>query len=76
MAEWVTLHHIFDVCARNTGYEEGGKLRVPWRRQAAVKKQLNVTVEYILATASVRRGQEYGRSGERKGGSEGESTDS
>ena len=29
VAEWVALRPIFEVCARETGYEEGGKLMEP-----------------------------------------------
>ena len=53
VAEWVVLRPIFDVCARDTGYEGGERLRVPWWRQAAVHKQLKVVVEAILAAARV-----------------------
>ena len=30
VADWVALRPIFGVCARETGYVGGGKLRVPW----------------------------------------------
>ena len=30
VAEWVALWKIFEVCAKDTGYEGGGKLREPW----------------------------------------------
>ena len=32
VAEWVALRPIFEVCAKETGYEGGGKLREPWWR--------------------------------------------
>ena len=32
LAEWVVLWPIFDVCKRETGYERGGKIQVPWWR--------------------------------------------
>ena len=35
VAEWVDLWPIFDICARNTGYEEGRRLQVPWWREEA-----------------------------------------
>ena len=35
VAEWMALCPIFDVCARNMDYEEGGTLHVTWLRQAA-----------------------------------------
>ena len=51
VAESLDLRHIFDVCIRETTYERGGKLRGPWWIQAAVEKQLRVTLEEILAAA-------------------------
>ena len=30
VAEWVSLRPIFEVCAKETGYEGGGRLREPW----------------------------------------------
>ena len=30
VAEWEALKPIFDVCAREMGYEGRGRLRVPW----------------------------------------------
>ena len=30
VVEWVANRPIFGVCARETGYEGGGRLRVPW----------------------------------------------
>ena len=47
VAEWVLLRPIFNVCAREMGYKGGGRLRVQCWRQAAVEKQLKVTVESI-----------------------------
>ena len=35
VAEWVATRPIFDVCARETGYEGGGRLHVTWWRQKA-----------------------------------------
>ena len=32
VAEWVALRSIFGSCTRETGYEGGGRLRVPWWR--------------------------------------------
>ena len=57
VAEWVTIQPIFVVCARETGYEGGGRLQVLWWRQEAAEDQLRVTVEEILAAARVRRRQ-------------------
>ena len=39
----------FDVSAIDTGYEGGGRLRVPWWRKEAVENHLRVTVEAILS---------------------------
>ena len=47
--EWVPLRPILDVCTRETGYEGGGRLRVPWWRKEAVENHLRVTVEAILS---------------------------
>ena len=69
--EWVPLRPILDVCARETGYEGGGRLRVPWWRQEAAENQLKIMVEAILEAARVQRLQESGRRGESKGGSDG-----
>ena len=38
---------IFDVCAKETGYEGGGRLWVLWWIQKAAEDQLRVTVEAI-----------------------------
>ena len=35
VVEWVALWPIFDVFVRETGYEGGGKLQVPWWGQEA-----------------------------------------
>ena len=76
VVEWVTLRPIFEVCARETGYDGGGKLREPWWRQAAAEKQLRVTLKYFLSAATERRRKESGRRGGGKGGEEGELSDS
>ena len=70
VAEWVTLRPIFDVCARETGYEGGRRLQLPWRRQDIAENQLNITVEAIFSAARVQRIQESGRHGGSKGGLE------
>ena len=71
VVEWVSLWPIFDVCARETDYEVGGRLRVPWWRQASAEKQLKVAVEAISEAARVRRRQKFGRRDGSKVGSEG-----
>ena len=48
VVEWADLWPIFDVCAIETGYYGGGRLRVLWWKQAAADKHLKVTVETIL----------------------------
>ena len=55
MADWVSLQPIFDVCARETGYEGGERLKVPWWRRKAVEEQLRVTVEAILVATRVQK---------------------
>ena len=75
MAEWVSLRHIFDVCARETGYEGGGKLQVKCWRDVAAENQQKVTLGDILVAERVQQWRKSGRSGESKGGLEGESTD-
>ena len=47
VAEWVALCPIFEVCAKDKGYEEGGKLREPWWRQEAAEQQLGATLKII-----------------------------
>ena len=76
VAEWVALRPIFDVSVRETGYEGGGRLLVPWWRQEAAENQLKVAVEAISAAARVRWRQGSGRRGGSEGGSEGGSKDS
>ena len=45
VAQWVVLRPLFDVCARETGYEGGGRRRkVCWRQEVTVK-QLRATME-------------------------------
>ena len=75
MLEWLDIWPIFNVCAREAGYKGGGKLRVPWWRQAAAEKQLRFTVEDILVAAREQRQQESGRHGEVWEGIEGKFTD-
>ena len=67
VVEWVALRPIFEVYAKETGYEGGGRLREPWWRQAAAEKQLRATLEDILVAAMERRRQEPSR----RGGGEG-----
>ena len=71
MAEWVSTRPIFNVCARETGYEGGGILRVMWWMYKVAEEQMRVTVEAILTATRVRRRQEYGSHDRSEGGSEG-----
>ena len=66
----MALRPIFDVCARDTGYERGGRLRVTWWRQEAAENHLKFKVKAILSATRVRRQQEPGRRGGNKGGLE------
>ena len=45
VAQWVALRPLFEVCARETGYEGGGWMRKVWWRQEATEKQLQATLE-------------------------------
>ena len=53
VVEWVANRPIFGVCARETGYEGEGRLRVAWWRQKAAEDHLRVMVEAILEAARV-----------------------
>ena len=53
--EWVSLRPIFEVCAKETGYEGGGKLHELWWRQEAEDQQLGATLKNISAAARERR---------------------
>ena len=71
----MAIRPIFDIYVRDTGYEGGGRLRVPWWRQKAAEDHLRVTLEAISEAGRVRRQQESGRPGGSEGGSEGGRTD-
>ena len=45
VAQWVDLCPLFEVCARETGYEGGRRSRKAWWRQEATEKKLRVTLE-------------------------------
>ena len=62
---------IFQIFERETQYVGGGKLWVPWWRQASAENQLKVTVEDISVAARVWWRWESGRHSKIKGGSEG-----
>ena len=51
MAEGVTPRTILEVCDRDTAYEEGGRSREPWWRQAVARNQLSAKLKEILAVA-------------------------
>ena len=62
---------ILEVCDRKKSYEEGGRLKKPWWRQMAARKQLSATLKDILEAArelgwkSRRRGRGGGYMGSR-----------
>ena len=61
VAQWVALHPLFEVCARETGYEGGGRRRKVWWRQEATEKQLQDTLEESQEVKIRRRiGEEMG----------------
>ena len=61
MAQWVALRPLFEVCARETGYEGGGRRRKVWWRQEATGKQFRFTLEDSReAKRSRRSGGEIG----------------
>ena len=45
VSQWVALRPLFEVCARETGYEGGRRSRKEWWRQEATEKKLQVTLE-------------------------------
>ena len=45
MVQWVALRPLFEVCAREKGYEGGGRRRKVCWRQEAMDKQLRATLE-------------------------------
>ena len=65
--ELVSLRPILEVCNRDTGYNGGGRRRVPWWRQKASRKQLSYTTKEISVVARERR-WESGRRGGGVGG--------
>ena len=64
------LRPIFEVCAKEMGYEGGGKLRNPWWRQEAAEQQLEAMLKNMLAAAGERRRQESDRCDRGEGGEE------
>ena len=55
VAYWVALRPLFDICARETGYEGGGRRRKAWWRQEATEKHLRATLEDSREAKSRRR---------------------
>ena len=45
VAQWVALSSLFEVCARETGYERGGRRSKVWGGQEATEKKLWATLE-------------------------------
>ena len=70
VAEWVALQTIFEVFAKYTGFEGGGRVRGKWWRQTSAERKLKATLKEISAAAWERRQREYGRRGEGEGGAE------
>ena len=54
-AQWVVIHPLFEVCARETGYGGGGWRRKAWWSQEATEKQLRATLEDSQEDKSTRR---------------------
>ena len=44
VAQWVAIRPLFEVCARETGYEGGRRRMEVWWFQEATEKQLRVTL--------------------------------
>ena len=55
LAQWVALHPLFELCARETGYEGGGRRRKVWWRQEATEKQPRATLEDLWEAKRMRR---------------------
>ena len=55
VAQWVALCPLFDACARETGYEGGGRRRKVWWRQEATEKQLWASLEDLRVAKRRRR---------------------
>ena len=55
VAQWVALHPLFEVCARETWYEGGGLSRKVWWFQEARRKQLCATLEDLWVAKMRRR---------------------
>ena len=55
MAEWVALRPLYEVCAKEKGYEGGGRRREAWWRQEATEKQLWATLAGISQEDKRRR---------------------
>ena len=61
---------MFEVCAKYTGYEGGGRLRKQWWQQTSAERHLKTTLKEISEAAWERRRQESGRCGDFEGGAE------
>ena len=49
VADLVSLCPIFEVCAKETGYEVGGRLHEQWWCHTAAARQLKTTLKYIYS---------------------------
>ena len=68
VAQWGGLRPISEVCAKETGYERGGRLCEKWWRWTAAERQLKTTLKDIFAGAWKRRRRESVSRGEGDGG--------
>ena len=64
---WVALHILFEVCARDTGYDGGGSMSQTWWRQEATEKQLRATLADLQEAKGSRLVGIWARSKNRKG---------
>ena len=55
--EWVVLQPIFEVCAKESGYAEGGEFQEPWWQQESSEQQLGDMLKNISKAARERRRQ-------------------
>ena len=55
VVQWVALRTLFEVFARETGYEGGGRRRKVWWRQEATEKQPRATLADLREAKRRRR---------------------
>ena len=59
-AQWVVIHPLFEVCARETCYAGGRRRREAWGHQKATEKQLRTTPVDSREAEGIRIGGEMG----------------